>query len=88
LRTSDFFRYALAAKEWKSLRRGWGLGDEQFRNELLEQALQISTDQHCAVERQEGTEEKAQRIIREERAALGWAANDLRNSRKGDENFF
>ena len=76
-------RRSEAAKEWKSLRRGWCLGDEQFRNELLAQALPKSTEQHSAAERREGTEEKAQRIVREELAALSWTARDLRSAPKG-----
>ena len=77
-------RRSETARQWKSLRRGWCLGAEQFRNELLEQALQNSTEHHSAAERREGAEEKAQRIVREELAALGWTAKDLRHCPKGD----
>jgi hypothetical protein len=48
-------------QEWKGLRRGWCLGDEAFRAELLEAAHAKVGPSHYGSERQESAEEKAVR---------------------------
>jgi hypothetical protein len=77
-------RASESGKEWKSLRRGWCVGDEEFRKELLEQVSQKSGAHHYAGQRQESAEAKAEQIVREELKGLGWTARDLRTRRKGD----
>ena len=72
------------ADEWKPIRRGWCLGDEQFRKELLEQVHARAGDQHYGEEIRESVEEKAQRVIAEELKRLRWAESDLAGRRKGD----
>jgi hypothetical protein len=76
-------RASESAQEWKSVRRGWCLGDEQFREELLEQAVKKSGEHHQAQERKEGVEQKAERIVREGLHRLRWTVKDLRGTRKG-----
>jgi REP element-mobilizing transposase RayT len=71
------------AMHWKPLRRGWCLGDDAFRDELLEQVSRKSTEQHGGPERIEAVEQKAERIVREELRKLGWTARELRKARKG-----
>jgi hypothetical protein len=72
-----------AAKEWKPMRRGWCLGEETFREELLEQVRSKGTENHSGAELIEAVEQKAERIVREELKKLGWTVKDLRSSRKG-----
>ena len=70
--------------EFKAIRRGWCLGDELFRKELLEAAHSRATESHHAATRRETAEEKARRILREELDKLGWAASELTKHAKGD----
>ena len=57
---------------WKSIRRGWCLGEEAFRQELLAQMGGQMGEHHYGMERWESMEEKAVRIVREELAKAGW----------------
>jgi hypothetical protein len=50
--------------EWKKMHRGWCLGDEQFRKELLAQMKEPVGEHHFGPERQESAEEKAERLVR------------------------
>jgi len=63
--------------DFKAIRRGWCLGDEQFRKELLEQVHARTGDNHHAQTRRETTEEKARRILQEELDQLGWLQTEL-----------
>ena len=71
-------------EQWKGVRRGWCLGDEAFRKELLAQMAEQAGASHYGEELLESAEEKAQRIIAEEMKRLGWKEDDLRRHRKGD----
>src|SRR5437762_1787313 len=71
-------------EEWKRVRRGWCLGDEAFRKELLVQIAERVGNSHYGEELRESDEEKAQRIVAEELKRLGWMEKDLRTHRKGD----
>jgi hypothetical protein len=53
----------LDGDEIKSLRRGWCLGDENFRKELLASVHTRVTESHPAATRRETTEAKARRIL-------------------------
>ena len=57
--------------QWKNLRQGWCFGDEQFRQELLEQMSQQMRAHHGGPERIESAEAKAQRVVAEEIRRLG-----------------
>jgi hypothetical protein len=52
-----------APGEWKALRRGWCLGEEQFRRELLEAMSEQFGAHHGGSERIEAAEAKARRIM-------------------------
>ena len=68
----------------KEFRRGWCLGSEAFRREMLEQMEGKLGDNHPGQLRRESGEAKAQRIIVEELARLGWSQADLARRRKSD----
>lgn len=77
-------RAAEAAADYKSIRRGWCLGGETFRQELLEGVHTRVTESHHAATRRETTEEKARRILNEELDKLGWTRADLAQRAKGE----
>jgi hypothetical protein len=64
--------------------RGWCLGSEEFRQELLAQVSQMATPQDGGEEVRQSALVKAQWIAQEELDALGWAAEDLQGRRKSD----
>jgi REP element-mobilizing transposase RayT len=70
--------------ELKRIRRGWCLGGETFRQELLEQARTRAGENHHAQTRRETAEEKARRIMQEDLDKLGWTAEELAAHPKGD----
>ena len=68
----------------KALRRGWYLGSEAFRQELLE-SIEGKLGQHHSGElRRESAEAKAERIMAAELKRLGWTEADLAARRKSD----
>ena len=72
--------------DWKAIRRGWCLGDAQFRKELLEQMSEPMGRQHYGgVERQETEEAKAERILAGELKRRKWSRKDLTQRRKGEQ---
>lgn len=73
-----------SGQEWKGLRRGWYWGEEAFRKELLEQAHSRVRPHHERSQRQETTEERAERIVREEMRKLRWTEGTLTERAKGD----
>jgi hypothetical protein len=70
--------------QWKSVERGWCLGDEEFRQELLEQMEPKFGRHHGGPERQETAAARAERIVAEELKQRGWASDQLAERRKGD----
>lgn len=68
---------------FKGLRRGWCLGDETFRQELLDRIRAGAGEHQRADVRRETVEEKARRILREELDALGWDGTALAQRPKG-----
>ena len=70
--------------EWKAVRRGWYLGNEQFRQELLEQMGGKMGRHHGGQERQETEEARAECILAKEVKRRRWAADELAKRRKGD----
>jgi hypothetical protein len=69
---------------FKSLRRGWFLGDEAFRKELLEQMGPLVKRHHGGGERFETVEMKAERLLAGELKRRGWGRDELKKRRKGD----
>jgi hypothetical protein len=72
------------AEALKALRRGWCLGGETFRRELLLR-MEGGLGEHHAGELHFAMEEaKAQRILTEEFERHGWGRKDLARRRKND----
>ena len=70
--------------QWKTLRRGWCFGAEQFRAELLERMSGKMGAHHGGSERSESAEAKAGRILAEELRRVGWGMDQLEQRRKSD----
>ncbi|MBI3849864.1 MAG: transposase [Verrucomicrobia bacterium] len=71
-------------EDWKALRRGWCLGEERFRKELLEQMGERMGAHHGGAERNETARAKAERIVVEEMARRKWNRAELEARRKAD----
>ena len=52
-------------EEFKSLKRGWYLGDRKFRKELLAQMKQQAREHHYGEDRAESEVEHAERVVKE-----------------------
>jgi REP element-mobilizing transposase RayT len=70
--------------EYKTLRRGWYLGNIRFRKELLAQMAERVGESHYGAERQESGEEKAEWIVAAELKRRGWKQDNLEMRRKSD----
>jgi hypothetical protein len=69
---------------WAAVRRGWCLGDEDFRKELLAQVSERHGSHHYGTELQEAEEEKAERLVREELVQRKWTEKELMEKSKTD----
>jgi hypothetical protein len=67
----------------QALRTGWCLGNEAFRQELLAQVNTQASNSHYGPELHDAAEQKANRIVAEALAKLGWTESELRERRKG-----
>ena len=70
--------------EVRRVERGWCLGDEEFRRELLEQVCKGPGTSHYGDAVQEAVEVRAERLVSERLTAAGWTEKDLAGWRKGD----
>jgi putative transposase len=70
----------------KIFRRGWVLGSEEFRRELLEKMEGKLGEHHAGALHLETALARADRIVEEELRRLGWAPADLATRRKNDLN--
>ncbi len=70
--------------DWKEVRRGWCLGEESFRQELLAHLAGQVGEHHFGVERAESAEQKAVRIVEEELDRAGWTQAELSQRPKAD----
>lgn len=77
-------RRADDATTFDQLRRGWCLGDEQFRSELLEKVGSEARSHHFGEEIYEASEAKALRIVDEELRRALWSEAELKLRQKGD----
>jgi REP element-mobilizing transposase RayT len=68
----------------RALRRGWLLGSEAFRQQMLQQVEGKVGEHHFGRLRLESAEAKAERIIAEELKRRKWAEADLPKRRKSD----
>ena len=71
-------------EQWKRVRRGWYLGEEAFRKELIEAMGSKMGAEHYGEERQETALAKAERIVAEELRKRRWNPKHLEQRRKGD----
>jgi REP element-mobilizing transposase RayT len=71
------------AEEFLLLERGWYVGDEQFRRELLEAVQTLPGPSHFGQAVQEAVEVRAERLIREALQQLGWTEQELAVRPKG-----
>jgi putative transposase len=77
-------RQAESEDYFKVVRRGWCLGGEEFRRNLLERMEEGFGKHHSGSERGESAEEHAERLVREELRQAGWGDGELKHRRKGD----
>jgi len=77
-------RGAEEGEEFKPIRRGWCLGEEKFREELLTQMSERMGAEHYGEERAETAEALAELIIAEELKLERWQEADLKTRPKGD----
>jgi REP element-mobilizing transposase RayT len=78
-------RQGEADGEFKVVRRGWCLGGEGFRQELLDQIAGQRSGSHYGAELAESAEARAQRLITQALRRKGWSEQELKARRKGDE---
>ncbi len=71
-------------REFRPIERGWCLGGEEFRRELLEQVSQAPGTSHYGELVQESVAVRAERLVQEKLQAWGWSEKDLAGRRKGD----
>ena len=71
-------------EEFKPIRRGWCLGEETFREELLTQMSERMGAEHYGEERAETAEALAELIIAEELKLGRWQKVDFKTRPKGD----
>ena len=71
-------------EELQPLRRGWCLGSEQFRQEMLERMDGKLGESHSGELHRETAEQKANRIVFEELARRGWQESELATRRRSD----
>ena len=77
-------RGAQKGEEFKPIRRGWCLGGETFRKELLAQMSEQLGAEHYGEERTETAEAMAEQIIAAELKRRRWKEADLKTRSKGD----
>src|SRR5207248_4171125 len=71
-------------QEFKCLERGWYLGDEEFRRELLEQVTVGPGPSHFGPAVQEAVEVTAEKLLASALKRKGWTERDLAGRSKGD----
>lgn len=69
---------------YQSVRRGWFMGSQAFKKELLAQMKEQIGTEHYGLERQESAEARAEGIVREELQRRHWSEPDLERCAKGD----
>ena len=76
-------RAAEAGADHRHIRRGWCLGGEAFRKELLAQMAEARGAEHYGEERRESEAEKAERLMAAGLKKSRWKEADLVRQRKG-----
>ena len=73
-------------EDFKRVERGWCLGNEQFRRELLEHATKLPlTSHHYGEAARETDLAKAELLVQEGLKRRGWTDADLTKRCKGDK---
>ena len=73
-----------AEGEFKPVERGWCLGGEEFRRELLEQVSTLPGPSHFGAAVQEAEQARAERLVVEGLRRMEWSEADLKARRKGE----
>ncbi len=84
-RLTELRRLAPESGQFKPVERGWCLGSEEFRQELLAAATGRIGATNYGKERREVQEAKARRLLREEMDRIKWDDGALRRAAKGDQ---
>jgi len=71
-------------RDWKEIRRGWCLGDQTFRRELLDRMEGRVGEHHYGEERRESAEHKAERLVKEGLKKARWNEAELATRPKSD----
>ncbi len=69
---------------YRAIRRGWCLGNRDFRKELLDEMAEKTTVHHYGKEKRLRLEAQTEKIVRTALDRLGWSEEDLERRRKGD----
>jgi len=77
-------RNAETDADFAPIQKGWFLGDDNFRRELLEQMEGQTGPHHYGQSVRETAEAKSERWVVKELIARGWKEADLAQRRKGD----
>ena len=77
-------RKAEQTEEGEKLPRGWCVGSDRFRQELLEQMTTMAQSRFAGPEWRETNEKKAERLLSEELNERGWQAQQLCGLPKAD----
>jgi hypothetical protein len=80
----EWRRRSEAPEEFQAVERGWCLGGEEFRQELLEQVKARPGPSHFGPAVQEAAEAVAERLVVAGLGRLAWAEEELMGRRKGD----
>ena len=72
------------AEAFQGVRRGWCLGTEEFRRELLQRMNGGLKRHHSGALRRESAQVKASQLLARELKRRGWKRKDLESRRKGD----
>jgi hypothetical protein len=83
-RRMELRRAAEDGPEFKPILRGWLLGSEAFRKQLLAQMSERRGAEHYGAEIRESAEAKAERITVTELKKLGWEEEELSRRLKSD----
>jgi hypothetical protein len=75
---------ALDEEALKPLRRGWYLGSEQFKEQMLELMEGKLGESHSGELHRETAEQRTNRIIAEELVRRGWPESELATRRRSD----
>jgi len=76
-------RAAEDGQAYKTIRRGWFLGNDVLKQELLGQMAERKGPEHYGAERRESELAKAERLLAVELKKVRWSEADLARQRKG-----